>query len=358
MPARKAASTTVDEADTPGVLDDSIAPETPDIPLGDLDEATSVKGEKEGVDYEALAKLRAPFAAGEIGLLPRAVSKDDKIKFQCKPGNQQASADGKFCGGYHARSFHLDFVGHAALTNRFLNADPTWSWRPLAFGPDGLPLLDKMGGMWIELTIGGVTRLGYGDAQGKSMSTTSIKEIIGDALRNAGMRFGGALNLWHKGDLFENAVEQGKIAAETGPAATTARATRQRTAPAATPAVQPAAEPAPQAQPPLTAMEQKALGNPPEQSAPAPEPAPEASGPVPPDGWRDDLKFTKTVAMMGALYKRAEAEGWWIPSVQVEFTKHRAELERAAQQAAAEQVNSAFVHPDVPPEPDDYDRPI
>jgi hypothetical protein len=28
-----------------------------------------------------------------------------------------------------------------------------------------------------------------------------MKEIIGDALRNAAMRFGAALDLWHKGDL-------------------------------------------------------------------------------------------------------------------------------------------------------------
>ena len=29
----------------------------------------------------------------------------------------------------------------------------------------------------------------------------AIKEVIGDALRNAAMRFGAALDLWHKGDL-------------------------------------------------------------------------------------------------------------------------------------------------------------
>jgi hypothetical protein len=28
-----------------------------------------------------------------------------------------------------------------------------------------------------------------------------MKERIGDALRNAAMRFGAALDLWHKGDL-------------------------------------------------------------------------------------------------------------------------------------------------------------
>ena len=54
--------------------------------------------------------------------------------------------------------------------------------------------------MWIRLTVCGVTRLGYGDAQGKS-GGNAMKERIGDALRNAAMRFGAALDLWHKGEL-------------------------------------------------------------------------------------------------------------------------------------------------------------
>jgi hypothetical protein len=54
--------------------------------------------------------------------------------------------------------------------------------------------------MWIKLTVCGVTRLGYGHAEGKQ-GGDAIKEVIGDALRNAAMRFGAALDLWHKGDL-------------------------------------------------------------------------------------------------------------------------------------------------------------
>jgi hypothetical protein len=54
--------------------------------------------------------------------------------------------------------------------------------------------------MWIKLTVCGVTRLGYGDAQGKT-GGDAMKERIGDALRNAAMRFGAALELWHKGIL-------------------------------------------------------------------------------------------------------------------------------------------------------------
>ncbi len=41
-----------------------------------------------------------------------------------------------------------------------------------------------------------------------------MKEAIGDALRNAGMRFGAALNLWHKGELHDASVERGDGAVE------------------------------------------------------------------------------------------------------------------------------------------------
>ena len=102
----------------------------------------------------------------------------------------------------------LDYVGHAALTKRLLETDLEWSWEPFAIGADGLPKLDEAGGLWIRLTVCGITRNGYGDA-GNSKGTQAVKEAIGDALRNAGMRFGAALDLWHKGDLFDLADSRG-----------------------------------------------------------------------------------------------------------------------------------------------------
>lgn len=167
-----------------------------------------------------LARLREPFEPHQINLLPKQVRRDDKNKFQCNQSNgRQVSMDGKYCGGYHALSIHLDYVGHAALTDRLLEVDPEWSWEPLAIGENGLPVFDRDGGLWIRLRICGVERLGYGDSQGKS-GGNAVKEAIGDALRNAGMRFGAALDLWHKGDLHDAAEEQGKTdaPAETAPA--------------------------------------------------------------------------------------------------------------------------------------------
>jgi hypothetical protein len=134
-----------------------------------------------------LAKLREPFPPNQISKLPKPLRRDAQ-KGKCSE-----------CGGYHGLpAIHLDYVGHAALTDRLLDTDPEWNWEPMGYNPDGTPALDRNGGLWIKLTVCGVTRFGYGDA---------MKEIIGDALRNAAMRFGAALDLWHKGDL--HAEEEG-----------------------------------------------------------------------------------------------------------------------------------------------------
>jgi hypothetical protein len=144
---------------------------------------------KQDSKITGLQLLREPFPANQISKLPKPYSKDAK-KGQCSE-----------CGGYHGLpAIHLDYVGHAALTDRLLDVDPHWNWEPLSLDSNGNPLVDKDGGMWIKLTILGVTRLGYGDSQGKT-GVNATKERIGDALRNAAMRFGAALDLWHKGDL-------------------------------------------------------------------------------------------------------------------------------------------------------------
>ena len=51
-------------------------------------------------------------------------------------------------------------------------------------------------GLWITLTIAGVTRKGYGSVEPGKFDAE--KQLIGDALRNAAMRFGVALTLWSK----------------------------------------------------------------------------------------------------------------------------------------------------------------
>lgn len=149
----------------------------------------------------ALAKMREAVPAEQIHYLTKAVTRDDKVKHGCKPANGgKVSADGIYCDGYHVKSFHIAYWGHADLTARLLEADPEWSWEPLSFDEHGLPAFDRNGGLWMRLTVGGVTRLGYGDAQGKT-GPNAVKEAIGDGLRNAAMRFGAGLELWSKSDL-------------------------------------------------------------------------------------------------------------------------------------------------------------
>jgi hypothetical protein len=208
-------------------------------------------------------KLLEPFTQTDIGLLPKQLSKDDRNRAKCERGSS-VSADGRYCGGYHARAIHLDYVGHAALTKRLLEADPEWSWEPLAVADNGMPLLDQNGGLWIRLTVAGVSRIGYGDAQGKS-GGNAVKEAIGDALRNAGMRFGAALELWHKGDLSDFADAQG--------------------APSA-PVVKPVG---------------------------------------PPEGWREKLAGIATVDGLQAYYEES-AHAWFTPEVQAAFTARQAAL--------------------------------
>lgn len=134
-----------------------------------------------------LQGLREPFPDNMIEKLPKPLWKNawtDQPKGHCE-----------VCHGYHplANTIHLDYVGHANTTNRLLEVDPFWEWEPMAYTEAGTPLFSD-GGLWIKLTVCGVTRLGFGDGG-------SVKEVIGDAIRNAAMRFGVALDLWSKIDL-------------------------------------------------------------------------------------------------------------------------------------------------------------
>lgn len=147
-----------------------------------------------------LELLRQPFPANQISKLPKPTKQQtEEVKHDYTKGTRC-----KTCGGWHHPNvIHLDYVGHAALTDRLLDCDPSWTWEPFAITERGLPAFDETGGLWIKLTVCGQTRIGYGHAANKNNSDPGAreKEVIGDALRNAAMRFGAALDLWHKGDL-------------------------------------------------------------------------------------------------------------------------------------------------------------
>lgn len=120
---------------------------------------------------KSLAALREVFPAEQVGRLPRA-------------------------------NVTLDYVGHGAVTSRLLDVDPEWNWEPLAVDESGRPVFEVANngapvGLWIKLTVLGVTRLGFGSCSGGQFDAEKV--LIGDALRNAAMRFGVALDLWIRG---------------------------------------------------------------------------------------------------------------------------------------------------------------
>lgn len=145
---------------------------------------------------ETAAKLRAPFERKQIGKLPKVWCADCRAKNKvCSEHKREKCGT---CKAFISKAhLHVDFVGHADVTDRLLAVDPQWNWEPLGFDSFGSPAFDGNGGLWIKLTIGGVTRLGYGHADGKD-GGDAVKEAIGDAIRNAAMRFGVALDLWRK----------------------------------------------------------------------------------------------------------------------------------------------------------------
>lgn len=147
---------------------------------------------------ELVTLCRAPFPPETVGKLPRVTCGECRER-RCQRHQKRECSD---CGNYLTTAhIHLDYVGHAAVTDRLLQIDPAWSWEPMAVDDNGLPFVQRSqsgqgGAMWIRLTIRGVTRLGVGTVD--KGGPDSLKELIGDAIRNAAMRFGIALDLWAK----------------------------------------------------------------------------------------------------------------------------------------------------------------
>ena len=123
---------------------------------------------------------------------------------------QYATPDPKIVGVITKNGVNLDFVGHAEITRILIEIDPMWNWQPAGW-VDGRPAIHESNGvatLWGNLTLLNKTLLGVGTAN--TIMTTRAgekfakpdyeKELIGDFLRNAAMRFGICLNLWSKQD--------------------------------------------------------------------------------------------------------------------------------------------------------------
>jgi hypothetical protein len=192
-------------------------------------------------------KMLQPFDRVQIGIRPQlwctacAKSPDKacgQVLYDVKHERKKCAVCGQKVSAAH---LHLYYIGHAQLTRRLIEVDPRWRWEPMhrdidhpevliaaiasgnpqivqmildSFPPKltDLEIPDNKGGvrvergMWIRLIIhdeGGneVVMIGFGDAKGKLWGGDALKEIIGDALRNAAMRRGGGLGLWESQDL-------------------------------------------------------------------------------------------------------------------------------------------------------------
>lgn len=167
------------------------------------------------MDEKTAAALRKPFEPGLVGKLPRVTCPDcsDRRK-TCQTHSKSRCGE---CGNWvSTQHIHIDYVGHADVTSRLLEVDPEWNWAPLGTDEHGLPVFDtdehgNPVGLWIRLEVGGITRLGYGSAP--SGQADAVKVLIGDALRNAAMRFGVALDLWAKGDRADPTAENATASA-------------------------------------------------------------------------------------------------------------------------------------------------
>ncbi|MCA1832592.1 MAG: hypothetical protein LC750_07645 [Actinobacteria bacterium] len=165
---------------------------------------------------ERLELLRQPFSSEVVGRLPRVTCKACSEKKCSEHTRRKCDVCGAFMSPAH---IHLDYVGHAPVTDRLLSADPEWTWEPVAWDEKGMPLLIRNNngyptGMWIRLTVLGITRLGYGSIEIPKAEPIAVKELIGDAIRNAAMRFGVALSLWSKNDLESDIIDSSEPADE------------------------------------------------------------------------------------------------------------------------------------------------
>ena len=95
----------------------------------------------------------------------------------------------------------LKYLSHVWVSRAFTEVDPCWWWEPMGVDEQGQPVIERDSnghpvGLWIRLHLCGTVIPGYGSVEpGKR---DAIKELIGDALRNAGMRRGCAGALWTK----------------------------------------------------------------------------------------------------------------------------------------------------------------
>lgn len=137
--------------------------------------------------------------------------------------DEYAIPDPKIVGTIPRNGINLAYVSHADITKILIEIDASWTWQPVAW-VNGRPAIHVENGtatMWATLTLLGKSMLGVGSVRADKQDCD--KELVGDFLRNASMRFGIALSLWSKQDWSDNTtitslpVVQAKRAEEAKP---------------------------------------------------------------------------------------------------------------------------------------------
>jgi hypothetical protein len=113
---------------------------------------------------------------------------------------QYAVPDPKIVGKLPKGGIQLDFVGHADITRILIEIDPLWSYEPCGWenGRPAIHVENGMATMWAYLIVHGKKMLGVGSVRADKQELD--KELVGDFLRNAAMRFGISLSLWTKNE--------------------------------------------------------------------------------------------------------------------------------------------------------------
>ena len=141
---------------------------------------------------DAWTALRAPFPSEAIGKKPQPLKKNAE-KGKCDE-----------CGKWHGLpAIHIDFVGHAYVTERLNSIDPGWELVPSARDESGEPLMIEHDGQlrcWAKLTVLGKTHEEVGEGD-------NPKETWSDVLKRCAMRFGVAVDLWKQSEENAPAVE-------------------------------------------------------------------------------------------------------------------------------------------------------